>query len=474
MMQSKEQPPPRGRIRRTMPLAGFAARAAGGRLVAGLRERAGDEGAVERFHEDTAARYTDILGHSKGTLMKAGQILSMIDASAIGNGGFAPYQRALARLQTNAPPMPAALVRSILDGEFGGRMALFADLDTAPVAAASIGQVHRGTLRDGRQVAVKVQYPGVGEVIRDDLANAELLTTFLRFAFAASGVAMDIRGMAAEVTARVGEEVDYRHEAAMITAFGDLYRGHPFIRIPDVIPDLSTDRVLTMTYLDGFDWAEAQSADQDLKNTWAEGIYRFLNGNSRHANLAHADPHPGNFRFHPDGGVGVLDFGCVQIADEDRRWLFWTNVRAAIEERYDDCRELMIRMGLLAADSSLSQDGLRLIVSELIYEVIAPQPVTFTPESMGRRLRGFFGDRESQPVTQLSATREFVFLPRIGIAFHHIAAGLRATVPARAIVDDLEGVAEPTTELGRQHHAWRRERGLPCGLDHHEAPRFAP
>ncbi len=140
------------------------------------------------------------------------------------------------------------------------------------MAAASIGQVHRAVLRDGRQVAVKIQYPGVAQAIRDDLANTELLATFLRFAPSAARVlrCADLRPLAREIAARISEEVDYRHEAATIAAFSELYRGHPFIRVPEVIPKRLGDRVLTMTYLDGMDWAAAQQADQDLKNTWAE------------------------------------------------------------------------------------------------------------------------------------------------------------------------------------------------------------
>jgi predicted unusual protein kinase regulating ubiquinone biosynthesis (AarF/ABC1/UbiB family) len=162
---------PRGRIRRTMPLAGFTARAAGGRIVAGLRERAGDDGAVERFHERTADRYTELLGKSRGALMKIGQLMSMVDARAFGTGGFSPYQKALSRLQAEAPPMHPALIREVLDAELGSAVEQFAEFSDEPIAAASIGQVHRAVLRDGRQVAVKVQYPGVGQAIRDDLAS---------------------------------------------------------------------------------------------------------------------------------------------------------------------------------------------------------------------------------------------------------------------------------------------------------------
>jgi predicted unusual protein kinase regulating ubiquinone biosynthesis (AarF/ABC1/UbiB family) len=451
-----------------MPLAGFTARAAGGRLVAGLREKAGQVGAVEQFHERTAQRYTELLGHSKGALMKAGQIMSMIDASALGTGGFAPYQKALTRLQADAPPMHPDLVREVLTNELGAFAAHFKEFTQEPMAAASIGQVHRAVLHDGRDVVVKIQYPGVAQAIRDDLANTELLLTFVRFAAAASGMPIDIRGVAREATERITEEVDYRHEAAMITAFNELYRGHPFIRIPEVVAEASGDRVLTMTYLDGMDWAAAQHADQDLKNTWAEVIIRFLNGNYRHANFVQADPHPGNYRFGADGSVGFLDFGCVQVCPERQRWLFVALMRAGIEERMDEYRELMIQIGLIAADSPLSADDLQRWASDLTYEINLPQPVTYTPDAVTRNMHGMFGSQDFLPLAHMTVTPQFVFLPRIQIAFAHMAAALHATLPIRAILDDADDVAEPTTDLGKLHHGWVRERGLPSALDRHD------
>jgi predicted unusual protein kinase regulating ubiquinone biosynthesis (AarF/ABC1/UbiB family) len=243
-----QEPVPRGRIRRTVPLAGFAARAAGGRLVAGLREKTGTGEAVGQFHERTAERYAELLGHSKGVLMKAGQMLSMVDAHALGGGEFVPYQKALARLQSDAPPMHPSLVREVLDRELGTAVSYLTDFDAESMAAASVGQVHRAMLRDGRAVVVNIQYPGVAQAIRSDLANTELVTTSLRFANAALGITVDIRALAREAAARINEEVDYRHEARTITTFSELYRGHPFIRIPEV----SSDQVLTMTYLDGW------------------------------------------------------------------------------------------------------------------------------------------------------------------------------------------------------------------------------
>lgn len=462
---------PRGRIRRTMPLAGFTARAAGGRLVAGLREKAGDDGAVGRFHERTAERYAELLGHSKGVLMKAGQILSMVDARALGTGGYWPYQKALARLQADAPPMHPALVREVLDEELGSAVRYFAEFSDEPMAAASVGQVHRAVLTDRREVVVKIQYPGVAQAIRDDLANTELVATFLRFVVAASGMKLDIRNLAQEASVRIAEEVDYRHEADMITAFGELYRGHPFIRVPDVIPEASGDRVLTMTYLGGLDYPAARQADQDLKNTWAEVMTRFMNGNFRHANLVHADPHPGNYRFNHDGTVGFLDFGCTSILPETPRWLWVSFLRAVVEERMSDSHELMVQLGFITADSDMTNDELREWFSYTNYPMTLPQPATFTPDAVARIVGGFFDIRDrDHPAAKVAVPREHVFTSRIVLAFNSVAAGLQATLPIRAIFDDMDGVTEPITELGKLHHAWVRERGLPGALDHHDHP----
>jgi len=468
-MAQHDEPVPQGRVRRTMPLAGFAARAAGRRLVAEVRERTGDAGAVERFHEQTAERYTELLGHSKGVLMKAGQLLSMFDARAMGTGGFWPYQKALSRLRADAPPMHSTLVHKVLDEELGAAGGYFAEFCDEPIAAASVGQVHRAVLFDGREVVVKIQYPGVAQAIRDDLANTELLVTFLRFVVAASGMKVDIRSLAHEAAARIGEEVDYRHEAAMITEFSELYRGHPFIRIPQVIPEASSGRVLTMTYLDGLDYSAAQQADQDLKNTWAEVVARFICGNMRHANLIHADPHPGNYRFNVDGTVGFLDFGCIQNLPEQQRWPWVAAVRALIDGRTDDHRDLMVQAGFLTAGSPVSAEDLEQQAKDLAPDVHMPQPVTYTSDVTARKTSRMFDVRPAT-LGQTTVPPAFVFLGRTQIAWTSVAAGFGATLDVRAIMDDMDGAAEPITELGKLHHAWARERGLPGALDHHDHP----
>ena len=464
-------PVPRGRVRRTMPMAGFTARAAGGRMLAGLREKAGDAGAVQRFHERTAERYVELLGHSKGVLMKAGQMISMVDTGALGAGELSPYQQALTRLQADAPPMDSVLALEILQTQLARPVdAVFADFTAEPMAAASIGQVHRAVLLDGRQVAVKIQYPGVAQAIHDDLANTELLTTLFRLTAGAFGAAMpDIDSASAEIADRISEEVDYRREAANITAFADLYRGHPFIRVPELVSEASSDQVLTMTYLDGMDWAAAQHADQELKNRWSEVIARFVFGSYRHANLFHADPHPGNYRFGADGTVGFVDFGCVKRMSEPQRQRIVNVVRAAVDGRKDDLRDIMIDSGFFTADSALTADDTYQWWQGILYETLDSQPATYTEHASARAIQFLLDVRApDHPMRQMSIPPDLVFFSRINLSMNAVFSALRACIYNRGLLDDMDGVAPPVTELGRQHLTWVHQRGLPLGVDDHD------
>lgn len=470
-MSDAERAVPRGRIRRTVPLAGFAARASAGAVMAALREKTGDKGAMTRFHERTADEYTQILGQSKGVLMKAGQILSMVDAGAMGGGKFSPYQAALTQLQADAPPMDPELARDVLRSDLGRPIEqVFAEFTDVPMAAASIGQVHRAVLPDGRQVAVKIQYPGAADAIRDDLSNTEFLAMLVRLASLASGTSHpDVHRAAREVAARISEEVDYGREAANITSFHALYHDHPFIKVPEVIGEASRGRVLTMSYVDGVGWLDAQQAGQDLKDRWSEVIQRFAFGSYRHANLFHADPHPGNYRFGADGSVGFVDFGCVKILTERERRHLVEMPRAAMEGRRGDLRDLMVDAGFFEADSSVTAHEAYEWWAEILYEVLAPQPVTYSAETTQRALRSLVDVRSGDHlIRRMAIPDHLVFSTRISLNMNTIFAKFGATLDARAISDDLDGVAAPTTDLGREHRAWLTSRGLPLGMDCHD------
>lgn len=458
-----------GRVRRTIPVVGFAARAAGGRLAAGLRERSGDTDAVEKFHQRTAARYADLLGHSKGVLMKAGQLMSTYEMDVEDAGPFAVYQQALERLQADAPPMDPTTAREMVEGELRSSLSdLFADFSPDPIAAASIGQVHEAYLHDGTHVAVKVQYPGVAQAIRDDLANTELLATFMKLGMSLTPRPMrtDQRSAAAEVAERIAEEVDYRHEARSITRFADLYHGHPSIRVPDVVADRSTSRVLTMTFIDGIDWAQARSASQELRDRWAQTIGVFAFGAYRHSNLFNADPHPGNYRFGTDGTVGFVDFGCVKQFPEWVRRCIVQSFRATVDGDRAELFRVAQANGFVPADSGLSADDVYTWWEMMCDNVIGPQPHAFSPADSVTAMRSFFDDSDAGRVgRKLDIPSDFVMLARINLGINAVMADLGACFNTLEMANCVDGVAEPETETFRQHMAWVRDRGLRFGLD---------
>ncbi|GAB19246.1 hypothetical protein GOEFS_077_00380 [Gordonia effusa NBRC 100432] len=458
-----------GRVRRTIPVVGFAARAAGGRLAAGLRARTGDADAVEEFHHRTAERYAELLGHSKGVLMKAGQLLSTYQMDASDAGPFAIYQQALERLQADAPPMDPTTARETAEAEFGKPIdELFERFSPEPIAAASIGQVHEAWLSDGTHVAVKIQYPGVAQAIRDDLANTELLATFMKLGMSLTPKAMrtDQRSAAAEVAERIAEEVDYRHEARNITRFADLYRGHPTIRIPDVVPELSTSRVLTMTFLDGIGWAQARSAEQDLRDRWAQTIGLFAFGGYRHGNLFNADPHPGNYRFGTDGTVGFVDFGCVKQFPEWVRRCILQTFRATIDGDRDEVFRLAGNNGFVPTDSDLTADEVYSWWRMMCGTVVGPQPHAFVSDDSAKVMRSFLEDGPAGAAgRKMTVPSDFVMLARINLGIDAVMADLGASIYTRELADSVDGIGTPRTDAFSQHMSWVRDRGLRFGLD---------
>lgn len=474
-----DQPPPNepdrfrsvrsGRVRRTLPVVGFAARAAGGRVVAGLRAGAGDADAVDRFHDRTSERYAELLGHSKGVLMKAGQLMSTFGVDDAVNGPMGTYQKALQRLQSDAPPMDSTCVRDIVEAGLGQPIdSLFSEFSMEPLAAASIGQVHEARLDDGRRVAVKVQYPGVAQAIQDDLANTELLATFLKLGMSLTPRAMrtDQRAAAAEVSERIAEELDYQREARNIERFADLYRGHPFIRVPELVADHCSARVLTMTYVDGVGWSEAKGADQELRDQWAQSICYFAFSAYRHSNLFNADPHPGNYRFGADGSVGFVDFGCVKQFPEHVRRGIVTMFRATCDGDREKLFRLMGENGFVDSDTQLTVDEAYAWWSMSAAAVLDEQPHSFVPADGTGMMQSVFDDGVlGTAVRKMNIPSDYLMLSRINLGVNAILSELGATHDARDQTDTLDGVGVPRSQAAKLHAHWARERGLPFGLD---------
>ena len=281
-----------------------------GRGAIGLGKRVGGQSAeavAAQFQAKTAEQVFAVLGELKGGAMKIGQALSVMEA-AMPEEWAGPYRATLTKLQEAAPPLPPAQVHAVLAAELGPRWrtAKFRDFDDIPAAAASIGQVHKATWRDGRTVAVKIQYPGARDALLSDL------TQLSRVARVAAGwiPGLDIKPVMAELRARMSEELDYLLEADHQRAFADAFRGDPDFAIPDVVH--ATAKVLVSDWLPGVPLSRIiAEGGTDTRNAAAQLYLEFLLAGPVRSGQLHADPHLGNFRITPDGRLGVLDFGAV-------------------------------------------------------------------------------------------------------------------------------------------------------------------
>src|SRR5271166_4522417 len=299
---------PRHGVTRTARLARLPAGFAG-RTALGTGKRLGGRPAElvnQEIQQRTADQVFRVLGELKGGAMKLGQALSVFEA-ALPPEIAEPYRATLTRLQESAPPLPARTIHTVLAGDMGEQWrASFAEFDDQPAAAASIGQVHRAVWHDGRQVAVKIQYPGAGRALISDLSQ---LSRCARL-FGALMPGLDARPLLAELRDRVAEELDYRLEAAAQQAFAAAYAGDPDVCVPRVV--CVSDHVLVSEWLDGIPLARiiagGTAAQRDRAGTL---MIRFLFSGPARVRLLHADPHPGNFRLLADGRLGVLDFGAV-------------------------------------------------------------------------------------------------------------------------------------------------------------------
>lgn len=295
-----------GRVR-IAPLMGLAGQTSGEAVAVALAARGRAARSVER--------YAERLGQSRGVAVRAGQMLWSASVGSVMPAACAEvFRKALAGFGANAPVMPPQMAGQAVRDELGGApREMFAEFDPVPFAAGPVGQVHAAVLPGGRRVAVKLRYLGVEEALRDALTSAGLLAALAPLVRAvAPGVsAAGLRAAAGELCDRVESEASLAAEGARQGEFAAAYAGHPFIRIPAVVPALSARGVLTTDRAEGLGWARALQADDAMRDRWGEVIYRFCVGSVPRCGFCSADPDPGNYLFHADGGVSFLGFKAV-------------------------------------------------------------------------------------------------------------------------------------------------------------------
>lgn len=397
----------------------------------------------------TAEDVTRTLGEMKGAVMKLGQVLSLMT-------GVVPEEMtgSLETLHASAPPMDYSLVRQVFREEFRREpKQIFASFDEVPFAAASIGQVHRARLKSGELVAVKVQYPGVREAIRADLANVGMLLG-LAGMFAPG---MNVGTIVKDLKEGIIAELDYCREATYQQRFHELYRGHAFVRVPRVYPTLSSGRVLVQELLEGRRFAEARSLAQDEKNRISEILFRFAFGNFYRHGLFNGDPHPGNYILMDDGYVGFVDYGCVTEFDPETIASFARVIDALFAGDLERWRAMTEAVGILRPGAPYTTQQLYDHM-HWFWKPVLSERVTFTRDlatEMVRRNAQVTG--EGGAINKcLDIPEGMVFLTRINFGLAGVLAGLNAEGPWRSIIAEYVHGGPPSTDLGRLSAATSR------------------
>lgn len=411
------------------------------------RKQALDAELELRTAEDVAAT----LGNMKGALMKLGQLASFVD-----DGMPEPVRQALEQLQADAPPMSAELAAQVVEDDLGARPErLFAQWDPVPMAAASIGQVHRAITDAGDAVAVKVQYPGIEAAIRADLDGFDMAMTPAPVLYRNFDAAPFIE----EIRERIGEELDYRIEAANQRLFAGWYRGHPFIHVPEVVDELSSRRVLTTELASGARFADLDSWDQAERNLAGEAIFRFVYRSLYRLKAFNGDPHPGNYLFRPGGRVTFLDFGLVKhYSDDDLSQLLDLADALILSPDLAKVREASVRAGYYPADAPVSAEEIR-DFSMAFWEMWrVDAPFRFTPEYATDVNRRFFLGRAThgKAVKYANMPARWTILQRINVGLIAILGRLGAEANWRQIVEEMWPITDrpPSTPLGHEEAAW--------------------
>ena len=432
---------PRHAVTRTARLAGLPVGFAG-RMAVGTGKRLGGRSAelvAQEVQRRTADQVFGVLGELKGGAMKLGQALSVFEA-ALPPEVAGPYRAALAGLQESAPPLPARVIHGVLAGEVGEQWrASFAEFDDEAAAAASIGQVHRAVWRDGRPVAVKVQYPGAGRALVSDLNQLSRLGRV----FGGLMPGLDVKPLLAELRDRVAEELDYRREAAAQQAFAAAYAGDPDVCVPRVV--WVSDRVLVSEWVDGIPLAGVIAGGTAAERDRAGAMMiRFLFSGPARVKLLHADPHPGNFRLLGDGRLGVLDFGAVDRLPEGFPPIFGRVLRLMHDG--GDLAQLEGELrshGYLRDGVSVDLAALRAFLGTLA-EPSRAESFRFSREWLRTETMRASALRSSSVLRRLNLPPSYVFIHRVLASGLGVLCQLECEAPFRAeVLRWMPGYADP-------------------------------
>jgi predicted unusual protein kinase regulating ubiquinone biosynthesis (AarF/ABC1/UbiB family) len=429
--------------------AGQAIRQAGTRAANVARTKDGRSAALERRQVEAAEQIVAALGTMKGAAMKLGQVMSFLDVGLVPEEYREEFQAKLAALRDSAPSVSFKDMRRVIEEELDDPFhEVFDEFDEEPIAAASIGQVYRARLTDGRPVAVKVQYPGVAEAVRADMQNLGLI---LRLAKRIAP-GMDPKAIGREISERVNDELDYELEAQNQRTMARIFRGHPFIVVPPVVTSLSRERVLVTEYVEGTGFEELKGYPQEDRDRIGEILFRFYFGCLYRHHQFSGDPHPGNSMLLADGRMAFFDFGLFKRMPPGAVELEIAVARAVIEGDTDTIMRLGTQVGFFPEPEKFNPDRVLAHFRAATSWYTCDRELELTPEYATQVLIDM-SDPRSEYFGQLrheSAPPDHIFGRRMEVLTLAVLAQLHAQGNWHRIAREWFYGDEPETELGRQ------------------------
>ncbi|HEY1509024.1 MAG TPA: AarF/ABC1/UbiB kinase family protein [Solirubrobacteraceae bacterium] len=411
------------------------------------------DAALERRQIEAAEQIVAALGTMKGAAMKVGQVMSFLDVGLVPEEYREEFQRKLAALRDAAPTVTFKEMRTVIEAELDDPLdEVFESFDEEPIAAASIGQVYRARLPDGREVAVKVQYPGVAAAVRADMQNLGLI---LRLAKRIAP-GMDPQAIGREISERIHEELDYELEAQNQRSLARIFRGHPFIVVPAVVTSLSRERVLVSDYVEGTGFEELKTYSQEDRDRIGEILFRFYFGCLYRHHQFSGDPHPGNSRLMADGRMAFFDFGLFKRMPPGAVELEIAVARAIIEGDKDTIMRLGTEVGFFPEPEKFNSDRVlehfRAATSWYTVDEVtelSPEYATQVLIDMSDPRSEYFGQLRHE-----SAPPDHIFGRRMEVLTLAVLSQLHARGNFNRIAREWFYDDEPATELGRQEAAF--------------------
>jgi predicted unusual protein kinase regulating ubiquinone biosynthesis (AarF/ABC1/UbiB family) len=457
---------PTSRVARSAKIGRVAAtqavKQAGTRTANIVRSDENANAALERRHMEAASQIVKVLGTMKGAAMKVGQVLSFLDAGIVPEEFREDFQRQLAALRDAAPTVTFKQMRKVIESELGGPLSdHFASFDEEPIAAASIGQVYSATLLDGRRVAVKVQYPGVGAAVRADMANLGLILRLAKRM--APGI--DPQALGEEIRNRIEEELDYELEAQNQRTLARLFDRHPFIYVPPVVASLSRERVMVSEFVSGAGFEELKALPQADRDRIGEIVFRFYFSCLYRHHQFSGDPHPGNSLLLDDGRMAFFDFGLFKRMPAAAVELEKEVARAIIEGDVETIMTRGAEVGFFPEPEKF--DGQRVLEHFRAvtgwYTIdkqleLSPELATKVMIDMSDPRSDYFGQMRHE-----SAPPDHIFGRRMELLTLAVMSQLRAHGNFHRIAREWFYGDPPATELGRQEAEFYGEAVRPVG-----------